>query len=446
MGCARDRHCAGHAWRAFRRFGAHAFGAGPCGAGPYGSGLPGAGTLGRTLLLSAALSLLTALAPAPVAAQPSGVSGYYLNLWTRVGSSVLSPPSGSGFHRFRLMWTGDAGPASLDLGYEHTLALREPGTLGAQFFTAAAATGTGGDWLSLGGDIEEGGGIHWRHRIDRLSLRFDLGENADLVIGRQPVSWATTLFLTPSDPFSPFDPADPFREYRAGVDAARLRYYRGAFTQLEIVARPARVGLDGDLTMTLLGRATSNYAGLDLGVWAGIVHDTFGASASVSGSVGLWALRAEAAVRDLDDRMVVRGTVGLDRTFAIARRDLYVVIEYQRDGLGASSADGLIEAASSRAFTQGEMQVLGRDVGALQLSYQLHPLLSGGALLLGSLRDGSMLLGPSLSYSISQSVGFRLGAFTGVGEDAGLEGGLPRLRSEYGSVPRFLYSSMNFFF
>ena len=167
------------------------------------------------------------------------------------------------------MWTGDAGPAGLDVGYEHTLALREPGTLGAQFFTAAAATGTGGDWLSLGGDIEEGGGIHWRHRIDRLSLRLDLGENADLVIGRQPVSWATTLFLTPSDPFSPFDPADPFREYRAGVDAARLRYYRGAFTQLEIVARPARVGLDGDLTMTLLGRATSNYAGWDLGCGPG---------------------------------------------------------------------------------------------------------------------------------------------------------------------------------
>ena len=315
-----------------------------------------------------------------------------------------------------------------------------------QFFTAAAAVGSGGDWLSLGGDVREGDGIHWRHRIDRLSLRFDLGENADLVIGRQPVSWATTLFLTPSDPFSPFDPADPFREYRAGVDAVRLRYYRGAFTQLEVVARPARVGADRDQTMTLLGRASSNYGGWDVGLWAGIVHDTFGAAASLSGAVGLWALRAEAAVRDLDDRLVVRGTVGLDRTFAIARRDLYVVIEYQRDGLGATSPDGLIAAASSRAYAQGEVQVLGRDVGALQLSYQLHPLFSGGALLLGSLRDGSLLIGPSLSYSVSQSVGFRLGAFTGVGEDAVLEGGLPRLGSEYGSVPRFLYSSMNFFF
>ena len=397
-------HFAGRIRRAFRRFGAF-----PPGPRPYG-----AGTLRRTLFLASVLPLPMALSPGSAAAQPAGLSGYYLNLWTQVGSSVLSPSSGSGFHRFRLMWTGDAGPAGLDVGYEHTLALREPGTLGAQFFTAAAAVGTGGDWLSLGGDIEEGEGIHWRHRFDRLSLRFDLGENADLVIGRQPVSWATTLFLTPSDPFSPFDPADPFREYRAGVDAARLRYYRGAFTQLEIVARPARVGPDRDLTMTLLGRATSNYAGWDLGVWAGIVHDTFGAAASVSGAVGLWALRAEAAVRDLDDRLVVRGTVGLDRTFAIARRDLYVVVEYQRDGLGATSPDGLIAAASSRAYTQGEVQVLGRDVGALQLSYQLHPLLSGGALLLGSLRDGSLLFGPSLSYSVSQSVGFRLGAFTGV--------------------------------
>ncbi len=400
----------------------------------------------RARVLVAAALLLQGLSPTSVLGQRSGFSGSYLNLWTRVGNSLLGPASGSGFHRFRVMWAGDAGPAALDLAYEHTLSLRDPGALGAQFFTAAAGTASGGDWLDLGGDLKTVDGIRWRHRFDRLSVRFDLGDNADLVVGRQPVSWATTLFLTPSDPFAPFDPADPFREYRVGVDAARLRYYRGAFTQFEVVARPARVGLDGERTLTLLGRATTNRSGWDLGVWGGLVHDTFGAAASLSGSVGLWALRAEAGVRDLDDRLFARGTVGIDRTFPLAGRDLHVVIEYQRDDLGTASPDDLVAAATSRAFTQGEMQVLGRDTGALQLSWQLHPLVSASALVLGSLRDGSVMFGPGLSYSVTQGAGFRIGAFAGVGEDATVDGGILRFGSEYGSIPRFVYTSMNFFF
>ena len=388
-------------------------------------------------------SLLLALFPATASPQQPGLSGYYLNLFTSVAESVLSPAGVSDFQRLRLMWNGSLGPVRLDAGYEHSLTLREAGTLGAQLFTTAG-TASGGDWLSLGGEITSGDRAVWRHRIDRLSMRIDLGRNADLVVGRQPVSWGTTLILTPADPFSPFDPADPFREYRIGVDAARLRYYRGSFTQFEFVARPARIG-EGE-TLTLLARASSNYEGWDMGAWAGAVHDSFGAAAFLSGAVGLWALRAEAEVRDLDDEVVFRGTVGLDRTWPVAGRDLYVVMEYQRDGLGATSPEGLIAAAQSRPFTQGEMQVLGRDVGALQLSYPLHPLVSASALFLGSLRDGSLLVAPGLSYSVTESVAVRLGAFFGTGEEPVVEGGTWALGSEFGALPRVVFAAANLFF
>ena len=53
------------------------------------------------------------------------------------------------------------------------------------------------------------------------------------------------------------------------------------------------------------------------------------------------------------------------------------------------------------------MQVLGRDTGVLQLSYALHPLVSASGLLLGSLRDGSFLASPGLSYSASESLSLR---------------------------------------
>ena len=398
----------------------------------------------RALLGPLGAVLVLGLSPVAAVAQRPGLSGYYLNVFTGVASSVLGSKGVSDFQRLRLMWTGSLGPVRLDAAYEHSLTLREAGTPGAQLFTAAG-TASGGDWLSLGGDIKSGDRALWRHRVDRLSLQIDLGNSADLVIGRQPVSWATTLILTPADPFSPFDPADPFREYRVGVDAARLRYYRGSFTQFELVVRPAGVG-GGDATLTVLGRASSNYRGWDLGAWAGAVHDTFGAAGFLSGALGLWALRAEAEVRDLDDEFVVRGTVGLDRTLPVAGRDLYVVIEYQRDGLGATSPEGLLAAVQSRAFTQGEMQVLGRDVGAVQLSYPMHPLLSASAVFLGSLQDGSFLLGPGLSYSVSHSMALRLGAFLGAGDEPTVDGTALTLGSQFGALPRVAFVSANLFF
>ena len=407
--------------------------------------------MGSVRALAASLlfanTLLLGLCPLPAAAQQSGVSGYYLNLWTRVGSSPLSGPSnGSAFQRMRIMWDAGSGPALVDVAYEHALTFREPGTLGARFLTAAADSATGGDWLSLDGEFDAGEGVLWRHRFDRLSVRFDLGPDADLVIGRQPISWATTLVLTPADPFSPFDPADPFREYRIGVDAARLRYYAGAFTQFEFVARPALAGPRGKRTLSLLARATTNRGGWDLGAWAGTVHDTFGAAAFLTGAVGLWAARTEVVARRIDDRTAVRASAGLDRTFSAAGRELYLVIEYQHDGLGAATPDDLLSVATSRAFAQGEMQVLGRDVGALQLSCQLHPLLSASNLALASLRDGSFLIAPGLGYSATESVSVRLGAFLGVGEGVTLEGLAPRVGSEFGAVPRVVYLSTNFYF
>ena len=368
--------------------------------------------------LAGALAAL--LFPISATGQQPGLSGYYLNVGTHVAGSLLGPAGASDVQRLRVMWNASPGPFRLDAAYEHTLSLRQAGAAGAQLFTATG-TESGGDWFSLGGELDSGertlGGhridMVWRHRVDRLSVRVDLGGSADLIVGRQPVSWATTLFLTPADPFSPFDPADPFREYRVGVDAARLRVYRGAFTQFEVVARPARIG-DRE-TLTVLGRASSNHQGWDFGVWAGSLHGSFGGAAFLSGSVGLWAVRAEGVLRAVDNRAVARGAIGVDRTFAIAGRDLYVVIEVQRDGFGATSPDGLLAVAGSRQFGQGEMQVLGRSVGAVQLSWTLHPLVSASGLVLGSFHDRSFIVSPGVSWSVSESVAVRGGGGGGGG-------------------------------
>ena len=386
-------------------------------------------------------ALAALLVSESAASRQPGLSGHYLNVLTHLDESIPASGGVSDLQRLRVMWHTSSGPLRIDAAYEHMLTLRQAGdSAGAQLFTATG-TESGGGWLPLDGAIESSEHMVWRHRVDRLSLQVDLGANADLIVGRQPVSWATTLLLTPADPFSPFDPGDPFREYRAGVDAARLRVYRGSFTQFEAVAR-----VGARERVTVLGRVSSSVRGWDLGAWGGVVHDTPGVAAFLSGSVGMWALRAEAAVREDGSSVAFRGAVGMDRTFAVAGRDLHLVIEVQHDGFGATSAAGLLAAAARRKARPGDMQVLGREAGAVQLSYALHPLVSASGLVLGNFRDGSFVASPGVSWSVSESVAVRMGAYFGVGEGVTVDGVVVRLGSEFGALPRVAFGSVNWFF
>ena len=87
------------------------------------------------------------------------------------------------------------------------------------------AVPAGGEWLDLQWSGVDRDHFRWLHRLDRLNVAWQPNDTVELSVGRQAVSWGTTLFLTPADPFIPFSPADPFRVYRGGIDAARARIY-----------------------------------------------------------------------------------------------------------------------------------------------------------------------------------------------------------------------------
>ena len=98
-------------------------------------------------------------------------------------------------------------------------------------------------------------------------------------------------------------------------------------------------------------------------------------------------------------------------------RDSYVVFEYQRDGLGAASADDYLDIFRSREFQRGEFQVLGRDEMVSQASYQLHPLLNVAGLALWNVNDGSVLISPSVVYSAGDETSISGGLYLGIGDD-----------------------------
>ncbi len=392
--------------------------------------------------MAAAAVILAASSPvSSLLGQRPELRGYGMALGMFVGSSDFADPGFSNFERFRVMASWRSGPVRLEGAYEHTLTVREAGTSGAALITAGGVT-SNGDWLDIGGQIEETASLSWLHRVDRLILGLDLGGSTELIVGRQPVSWATTLVFTPADPFSPFDPSDPFREYRQGVDAVRLRVYPGPVSEIDVVIRRADFGFQEATTAAL--RGSTSLRGWDLSAWAGVVHDRGAAAAAVSGAVGTWAVRAEATLRDYEELgATVRTAVGVDRRFAVAGRDLYLIVEYLHDQLGVQRPREIAELARSDAARRGELQALGRDELAVQASYQLHPLVGVGGLGLMNLRDRSLLIAPSASYSASSSVSVAGGLFLGLG-DGGLDTvGGPR--SEYGVVPGVAYLALSWF-
>ena len=371
------------------------------------------------------------------------VSAYYFNLASGSGDSPVSEAGASDFQRARIMSAPAVGPLALDLAYEHTLLWSGRGVAGTG--AVILVPEAGGNWLDLDWTADAGDHFLWRHRIDRLGLTVPLGASAELSVGRQVVSWASTLILTPADPFTPFDPADPFREYRAGIDAVRLRAYPGPFSEIDIVVRPVSA-IDGD-RLTALARGKTNWRSWDLAAWGGIIFDEPAGALSLVGAIGPWAVRSEVAIRSEADDAIVRGTVGVDRRFSVGGRDLYLIAEYQHDGFGADSSDDLLTVLAtgpSGPFQRGELQVLGQDALAVQTSYQLHPLWGVDFLTITSLVDGSALLSGGASWSVGSNSALRGGFFVSIGDDT--MDPATGFGSEFGAQPSVGYVSLSHFF
>lgn len=396
-------------------------------------------TTNTTLIRSVPLLLLVLASSRTLCAQPPLVTGYVQTVPLASSTTPLAASNGSSFNRLRLTIAPVVGSVSVNVAYEHAATFRLRNTLAR---SGVGAVPSGGEWFDLQWTVVEKEHTQWRHRFDRLRMGWNPTGGVELSAGRQAVSWGTTLFLTPADPFSPFSPADPFREFRAGVDAARIRLNPTPLSELDVVVRPTKTSVGEELTA--LGRGLMTVRNWEISGWGGSLYGDPAGAVAAAGALGAFALRGEAAIREVVNRIVFRGTIGLDRLFRVAGRDLYFLVEYQHDGLAASSADEYLEVLRSEPFARGELQVLGRDETVLQASYQLHPLWSASGLWLWNLNDRSALLSSSMAYSASDETAVRGGVLVGIGDDR-LTAVRP-LPSEYGLSGTTAYLSVSWFF
>ena len=391
--------------------------------------------------IAAALLLLATTLPS-VAKGQLEVSAYVLGVGAYQGSSALGASGSTTLARTRLMPVLTSGGLTLDIAYEHVLS-QTPSSTGFSITAPGGSAARTGDWLGLDWDLHSGSNTKWRHRLDRISLGFS-GGPLEVIIGRQAVSWATTLILTPADPFAPFNPSDPFREYRGGIDAFRVWVFTGPFSEIEAVVRPTETAFG--TTVTALGRVQTSKGGWAFGTWAGILHDQPAGALFTTGALKATAIRAELAIREHPNAEVtMRGAIGLDRFFTPGGKNLYFAVELQYDGFGAQNTSKLLETINSKPFIQGDMQTIGQWTVASQLSYQVHPLVGVSGLTLVNARDRSVLVSPGLNWSATSSLTVTAAAFRGLGAELALPGTLG-LGSEYGFIPAIGYVSTSWFF
>lgn len=205
-----------------------------------------------------------------------------------------------------------------------------------------------------------------------------------------------------------------FGSFDGGIDAVRLQHYPGPLSEIDLVVRPNR--LDGREDLTALARGLATFRNWEVSAWTGSLHGDASAAAGAAGAVGEWAVRLEAVARRFDHGSIGRGAIGVDRTFSLEGGDLGLLLEYQRDGLGAHARDDFARIFGSREFRRGEFQVFGRDEAALRISFRPDSRWDVSDLALFNLNNGSALVAPGFPSSPSDEATIEGGMHFDVGE------------------------------
>jgi hypothetical protein len=400
------------------------------------------------------LSLFVILLPSPTLARtlyqsPDNtfsvrLTGYIKTLALGVNTSLPeTDDTAEDFTRARLMLEGDIGPqVSWAIHYEHFGVINPAQGTTTGLFAGQQSSGTGGfSLLPLDWTIQESGSLLWRHELDRLNVHFALTA-ADIVIGRQAISWGVGRVWTPSDLFVAFSPVAIDREFKAGVDAVSLKMPLGTFSQFEVVY----AAFDDDFsTHDAAVRVQKTVGEFVLGFMGGkffrdaVIGPFFDGEISGVGMRGEFTFTHNTGRAQDEPRTFIRGVSSVDYRFA---NGLYALVEYYFNGFGKEEPNAYPRLFNSARVARGEIYNFGRHYLGTTLQYEPHPLITTSLAGLWNLLDQSCLIGPLLLVSLSNEADLRVGAYFPLGSS--FIGS--RVQSEFGLYPQIYYLQLRSYF
>ncbi len=348
------------------------------------------------------------------------------------------------FTRARLMLDGNVGAhLGWTVHYEHSAVINQVSDTTAGFFAGSLSTGKRrASLLPLDWTVKETGSLFWRHELDRLNFRLSF-PSADIVVGRQAISWGVGRFWTPSDIFVAFSPVEIDREFKTGVDAVSMKVPLGSSSQLETVY----AAFGEDFRKHSAGaRGQTTVGNFDLGMMGAKSFTDFVTGPFFDGEIRGAGVRGEftfthntAGTHNKERRTFFRAVGNVDYHFANSH---YTLLEYYYNGFGTENPEEYPTLVNSKRRARGENFNVGRHYLGSSLGYELHPLVNAGFSGLWNLIDQSFLLGPLLNVSLSNEADLRTGAYFPIGPD--LVG--RRVKSEFGLYPKVYYLQLRLYF
>ncbi len=331
----------------------------------------------------------------------------------------------------------------------------------------------------------------WSTALDRLYFQTRLGP-VDILVGRQPISFGVGFIWQPADLLAPFSPLDIDKEFKPGVDAVRLNFNLGAFTELALVGvagapsclhvsvptaadpmapsewqtpsgkacSPGEPRFDRDAS-SLAARFRTTMGEFDLGALAGWVRGDWVVGAFTAGTLGRWKIRSEATFTwDVDpgeygsggsvgpdysfrDRYV-RAVAGVDYSFDFTKA-LHVFSELHYNGFGTRNPDEYVKIFQSARVAQfAEISGPGQFYFGSGAVWELSEKLKWSALAMVNLTDPSAHFSTSVEVLLSSESVLQIGGFVPVGRRPELliSGGIPTgaaFHSEFGMHPSMIF-------
>jgi hypothetical protein len=281
-----------------------------------------------------------------------------------------------------------------------------------------------------------------RFRMDRLNLRVELGRFR-VTVGRQAISFGQGQAFTPMDLVAPFNPATLDTAYKPGVDALRADLFVGMGGQITLLA--AYVGewsLDG---AALLAHGQTTIGTVDVAAMVGSFFGdpVVGLSTYVpAGPVGIYGDVTLTGLRPNPFVRAVLGVLGRPTPTTTVSVELYG----QRFGT-TDKGDYLLLSFGERS-RRGELWLTGHLYASVALIQEITPLLSVSVIVLGNLMDPSLLLLPSVAWSVASNADLSFGVQLGLGQrpDEDADDVLRSGRSEFGTAPFSAFLQAGFYF
>jgi len=277
-----------------------------------------------------------------------------------------------------------------------------------------------------------------RTRLERFDMSFTAG-GFDCDIGRQPVSFGTSHFISVLDILAPFAPGDLDGTYKPGIDAFRIRRGLGASGEAEVIAAGAQNINDS----AVLGRLRSSIHDFDFELLGGHFRRRNMCGVGWEGEVkstGFWGEAAFFQRRDGTEKnrggwsqAAFSGIVGVDcnryRKFK-AGGSLMV------QDFGVRKPGELADVYNDAPFREGWVFLGSHRYGILTASYEMHPLIQSGLAGILNLVDNSTLWQPRITVNTGNNTDICMYGWVGTGEKARVTGNLITIRSEFGMLPR----------